>query len=561
MSGQRHAILRQTLELAVATGEDAWPLQQEARRIQAGVIRLLERCCDELSAPDRLHRIDRLELNLGALDPHRFEEDFLAKMGPALRDGLAAAIGRLEANDSSPRFLSQWELLSQYLRLGRLPWWADVAVAGQPQASLALLVREAPDLLRHRMAPLLSDVHVLKRLASHFADQLLARLTALFLPQFGNYPGALAQTLILAAAPAPEMRSPGGWKRLVWQSVLGNVAPASVAPTSRLDYSRSVLMRLAAGRLADYRRLIRQVQDSAASARMADQAAVLEILAQLSGEQPAAKLSGLPSAADFEAAARAVLLPASAARVPDSPLQPTAAAAKGSDEQPVAVRAGDANDAIDGAMPNIRSALSTNPGEHLSLSAAADELPSADLVQQLRQQRVEPPDVTDTDAIPVSNAGLVILWPFLKTFLERLDLVVETGFKDEAARQRGAILLQCLVSGEAEVPEYLLPLNKVLCGLPLDAPCEADGPLRAEEVDECEHLLATVIAQVPILNKMSVAGFRASFLLRAGMLDIRDGAWLLRVERETHDLVLDRFPWGCQWVKLPWMETLLQVEW
>jgi hypothetical protein len=45
------------------------------------------------------------------------------------------------------------------------------------------------------------------------------------------------------------------------------------------------------------------------------------------------------------------------------------------------------------------------------------------------------------------------------------------------------------------------------------------------------------------------------------VLSARDGAWLLRVQRETYDVVLDRFPWSITWVKLPWMNTLLRVAW
>ena len=54
---------------------------------------------------------------------------------------------------------------------------------------------------------------------------------------------------------------------------------------------------------------------------------------------------------------------------------------------------------------------------------------------------------------------------------------------------------------------------------------------------------------------MSVDGFRGTFLLRQGVLSTRDGAGLLRVERETYDVVLERFPWSWEWVKLPWMEA------
>lgn len=75
------------------------------------------------------------------------------------------------------------------------------------------------------------------------------------------------------------------------------------------------------------------------------------------------------------------------------------------------------------------------------------------------------------------------------------------------------------------------------------------------------RLLTAVIERAPILRSMSLAGFRGSFLLRKGVLATRDGAWLSRVEREWYVVVLDRFPWSFGWVKLPWMEAPLRVEW
>lgn len=524
MSAQRHAILRQTLELSVSAEAHAWPLQEAARRAQAGIHRLLERWCDELSAPDRVHRIPRLELDLGTLDPHRFDEDFVAKLEPALSEALAAAIAGLEAGASPPRNDSQWELLAQYLRLGRLPWWADVALPGQPQASLSLLLREAPDLLRHRMAPLLADAHAAKRLAGHFADQDLARLATLLLPQLGGYPGALTAALIAVGSDAPGAGSPRAWRSRVWQAVLGNAVPAAMAAASRLDYSRAVLLRLAPAWPGGYQRLVRQVQECAGMAGQAGRREVFDVLARL-GAQP-------QQAPEGNGAARVAPgddLPADAAQQPERSM-PT------------------------GLETASRPGRVPGPG-------ASSPLSGVDPVRQPSRQGVDPAAGAETDAIAVVNAGLVILWPFLKAFMERLGLLREKDFRDDASRQRGAILLQCLASGEAEPTEYQLPLNKVLCGLPLDAPCAADGPLLAEEIEECERLLGAVIEQAPILNKMSVAGFRGSFLLRAGMLGVRDGAWLLRVERETHDLVLERLPWSFEWVKLPWMEDRMQVEW
>ena len=67
--------------------------------------------------------------------------------------------------------------------------------------------------------------------------------------------------------------------------------------------------------------------------------------------------------------------------------------------------------------------------------------------------------------------------------------------------------------------------------------------------------------QIPALNGMSNASFRTSFLRRAGVLGTERGAWWLHVSSEPHDIVLERFGWTWEWIKLPWMDDLLRVEW
>ena len=170
--------------------------------------------------------------------------------------------------------------------------------------------------------------------------------------------------------------------------------------------------------------------------------------------------------------------------------------------------------------------------------------------------------IAEEEGLILGNAGLVILWPFLAGLFERLGLAYEKKIVDENARQRGVALLHYLATGDASPPpEYLLPLNKLLCGMEQEAVFELDTPLTEAETAACDDFLTAVIAQAPILHDMPIAGLRGNFLLRAGMLQVKYGLWLLRVERETHDVVLDRFPWGFQWVRLPWMEEPLQVEW
>jgi hypothetical protein len=168
---------------------------------------------------------------------------------------------------------------------------------------------------------------------------------------------------------------------------------------------------------------------------------------------------------------------------------------------------------------------------------------------------------SDTDTLYIDNAGLVVLWPFIGSLFQRLGLVESGAFKNEAAAMRGVGLLQLLALGDPSPPEFALPLNKLLCGLAFDAVFDFGEPVTELEAEECAAMLEAAISRAPILRQMSVAGFRASFVLRRGQLSARDGHWLLRVERETHDIVLDRFPWGVGLVKLPWMPALLQVEW
>jgi hypothetical protein len=168
---------------------------------------------------------------------------------------------------------------------------------------------------------------------------------------------------------------------------------------------------------------------------------------------------------------------------------------------------------------------------------------------------------SDADAIHIGNAGLVLLWPFLAHFFTQLELIADRGFSGPAAMQRAVGLLQHLAAEEAAAPEYLLPLNKVLCGMPLDDVFDFGPPITRIEIDACEDLLSAVIHHAPILRDMSIPGFRQTFLLREGQLGARDGHWLLRVERETFDIVLDRFPWSAGIVKLPWMAAIVQVEW
>lgn len=184
--------------------------------------------------------------------------------------------------------------------------------------------------------------------------------------------------------------------------------------------------------------------------------------------------------------------------------------------------------------------------EHHSFDAAGDEPnPSA--------------QVEVANGVYIDHAGVVLLHPFLPRLFETLGIALDDRLIQP---ERALALLHYLATGQPIAPEYLLGLAKVLCGLPQAEPVARIAPLTTAEMDEGATLLQAVIQHWEALRDTGVDGLRGTFLVRAGKLSQRDdGDWLLQVERQAFDILLDQLPWGIGMVKLPWMPSLLRVEW
>lgn len=167
----------------------------------------------------------------------------------------------------------------------------------------------------------------------------------------------------------------------------------------------------------------------------------------------------------------------------------------------------------------------------------------------------------DTDFISIENAGLLLLWPFLPRFFENLRLMENKTFIDKNAQHKAAFALQYLSDAdESELFEGVVPLNKVLCGIPLEEPLTL-VMLSEKEKEIANGLLRAVIKQGPHWKNLSIEGLRASYLRRQGSLRIQDSHWLVQVEKQTHDITLQKLPWSCSTIKLPWMTRPMMVEW
>ncbi len=167
--------------------------------------------------------------------------------------------------------------------------------------------------------------------------------------------------------------------------------------------------------------------------------------------------------------------------------------------------------------------------------------------------------IDQLEGLYLENAGLVLLHPFLPTFFEALGMA-KAG--ELTQPHRAALLLLYLATNRTVAPEHLLPLNKLLCGLPLDEPVPGRIRLTKKEKTEAQNLLEAVINHWVVLKNTSTENLQGSFLCREGKLTLQaDGEWRLRVEQKTWDVLLDSLPWGISVIRLPWMKEMLNVEW
>jgi hypothetical protein len=169
----------------------------------------------------------------------------------------------------------------------------------------------------------------------------------------------------------------------------------------------------------------------------------------------------------------------------------------------------------------------------------------------------------DLPGLPASDAGMVLLHPFLSRFLETTGIVAnpdrELPFH---LLPRAAALLHWLATGRDEVFEYELSLIKLLLGLAPAGPLlVAQGLLNDDDRAEGEALLSAVIGHWSALGRTSIAGLRQSFLQRRGLIREGQHGWHLQVESASFDVLLGRLPWGIDIVKLPWMTRPIITDW
>lgn len=187
-------------------------------------------------------------------------------------------------------------------------------------------------------------------------------------------------------------------------------------------------------------------------------------------------------------------------------------------------------------------------------------------VENRPKEAVTPPTydlsrIEEVEECYIENAGLVLFWPFLSRFFSNIGLMHEGAFKSISHQEQAAVTLQHLLGEAPNLEEFALPLNKILCALPIEHPLGETDAISEKEKALCQELIQSTIANWNSLKGTSVPGFQGSFLNRQGVLKKQENGWLLQVEKMAFDMLLEQLPWPVSIVKLSWMEKPIYVEW
>ncbi len=165
------------------------------------------------------------------------------------------------------------------------------------------------------------------------------------------------------------------------------------------------------------------------------------------------------------------------------------------------------------------------------------------------------------ESIYIGNAGQVLAAPYMPRLFSMVGLLEAGRFKDAEAAERAVHLMQLVVTGKTDAPEYQLGLNKILCGVGSGTPIVREIEATAQETEVVEALIKGMIGHWTAIGNTSVAGLRETFLQRPGALYFKDDAWQLKVQAGPIDMLLDRLPWSFSIIKHPWMERSVHVTW
>jgi len=546
MSNSPHRIRRLRCLVSTSDQTEAFAIRQSLRdRWQDTLLPVFERAFDEVSSGDRIIHIPKIELHLKVPSDREFMDVLPELIQQQLADrwqSIASEIISTTQQELAGREATieqnQFGILLHYLQTGSLPWQSA-------HASVYEIGVDLKETCHKARSQLVNHLHNQPEPAPFYFRLLQLLSTAEFM--------AIVNTL--------SDRFPPEWKTAISESI------GFLLDTEQSHLIRHTQWQLIAAILSE------SLQRFPSGCLLPPQQLKLnfsKILADVlsqSGIEPNTFLAGIPAVA-------AVLFQPQVTPI-SNPSVSQSQDSGSSDDRTRSPLNSDRINLLESSdeQSNLEANLSDSDdrtrsplnSDRINLLESSDEQSNleADLSDYAVTTAVEIASTDGEFPLLVNYAGLVLLHPFLSPFFEATGVkAANSKAIADAHIPRAAALLYFLATGQEELYEYELGFIKILLGLEPHTPIlVGEGLIEESDRQEAEALLQSAINYWTVLKGTSVNGFRTSFLQRSGLLRNTENGWILQVEHQAFDLLLEHLPWSISVIKLSWMKYPLYTEW
>ncbi|MCB0375530.1 MAG: hypothetical protein KDD04_06395, partial [Sinomicrobium sp.] len=418
---QQHRIKKQLIEIRVNNHRNINDLQDTISALYHNrIVPYIDECCTMLSRPELTHKIERLELDIGHINPHYLVAEFEEKLKPALYEQLAEKItaapltfsvaqpGATEKNSPDARQSgSDPELLACFIQTGLLPWWAGKHNKSSLEKTLEKCTATNPGQLKALFLDSMKNSDHFRRFILHFSDTILLKIAGLISPQSLSFLKNHWQDLQRLSGAEVFKNIPKTKLRLEqWRGLFFSISRHVTGTLQHETLTEEQLLFLASGLKTDY-------------------AAMIESITTATAQQHKNKHPFKSPLPQIIAGIRIRLTTKRTSRhkSPEEKQKKTNASAGIQDPR---------------ATQQLHQ-RKTEPWQLYQQEYSGNvQEPIKSLQQQIQQPETEanPPHVfsntfNQSEEIYIDNAGLVVLWPFLPRFFETAGLIKEKAFADE----------------------------------------------------------------------------------------------------------------------------------
>ena len=142
-------------------------------------------------------------------------------------------------------------------------------------------------------------------------------------------------------------------------------------------------------------------------------------------------------------------------------------------------------------------------------------------------------ELSTASRVEISNAGMVLLHPFMKKLFRDLGLMENVTFSHDAARCRGIYVWHYVASGFEDDTDINFLLPKLLCGLSPDEILCKEVSISDYERSICLNHLCRLLRYWDLAP--DIESLRRDYLSRSGTIEYINGLWTLRVDHRELD--------------------------